>query len=287
MYRDFASGIVTPEVRKVIEPELPPAPPAPAAPPPPPPAPLVAAEEHTDIFADSMLKNAALTESLGKSLAQMKMLETQGDERPHVIEPVEPVASFEQVQPVTSFDRVVPPVERVDPMDSFVLVEPPAAIEPPPPPSPPVPPPPPLPPPLDLVVPDRGPPAMDLTPAFEEPSFMRTTNADPKQALELMQNAYTTVLQGLEDFAESAEQNARAARSARRVAVAALILTVILSAVSIGYLTFRDGLWGRDFNRSLSEQNARAADQKQQIETLKSVVDQLRAQRAPGPRVPD
>jgi hypothetical protein len=171
-------------------------------------------------------------------------------------------------------------------MDTFVLAEPAGSPEPPPPPqAQPVPPPPPLPP-LDLI--NLGPTAMDLAPKFEEPAFMRAPNADTKQALELMQNAYKTVLQGLEDFAESAEQNARAARSARRVAITALMLTVILSAVSIGYLTFRDGLWGRDLNRSLAEQAARAADQKQQIETLKSVVDQLRAQRAqPVPRVPD
>ncbi len=251
VYRDFASGIVTPEVRKV---EMPP-------PPPPPPHPV--AEEHGDIFADSLLKNAALHESLGKSLAQMKMLESRDEERSPATAPVEPAAA------------------------AMVVEEPPASVEPP---APSIRPPPPFPPPLpplDFAASDISRPLSEATPRMEETSRAEPAEPDAKQTLELMRDLHDSVLRTLQEFAEGAEQNARAARTARRIAILALLLALILPALPLGYLTWRDGLWGREWNKALIEQSAHAAEQKQQIDTLKAIVDQLRAQRTQPPRVAD
>ena len=249
VYRDFAAGIVTPEVR-VVEPERPAVEPA-----------RPVAEERNDAFADSFLKNAALSESLGKSLAQMKMLGSRDEEHSPATAPVEPIDN---------------------PPDSLVAEQPPAPVEPTDPSTPDT---------LTLAATLRPLPALDfsdsvvgeslseLKPPTDELRYTETAPPDAKQTVELVQNLHDSVLRSLEEYAENAAQNARAAKSSRRTAVLALFLALILPALTVAYLTWKEGLWGRGYNRSLTEQSAQAADQKQQIETLKTIVDQLRAQR--------
>jgi hypothetical protein len=211
LYRDFASGVVTPEVRRVGV------------------APPAVVVERNDAFADSLLKNAALSESLGKSLAQMKMMEHR--EPDSLL-----AAAMTETEIPTAIPEAAGPLEA-RPIESIVSesIASPAPLAAPT---------------LSVLPSEESFPPLNFTQGesdfsrrIEEPTLgvehsplLDVPEPDAKQTLDMMRGMHDAVLQNLQQVSETAEQNALAARRARRLAVLALLFALIVPGGLMGYL---------------------------------------------------
>jgi hypothetical protein len=255
LYRDFTAGV------SMTQPRPPEPVPAPL-----PQAPQLAADVAAggDRFADSLLKNAALSESLGKSLAQMKMLETKDGEP---LAESAPVAESAGEGTLPAADAVAAPnvsSEAAPVPTPELTVEPVAA---------------PAPPPSETAIAASQADSDSLRLNVPAPSSS-VASADPMHELN------ESVRRSLEDLAKIAHRNTRLIRSTRRIAIFALLLSLLLPLVPVGYLVWRDGFGEQTINKLLLKRSDQLTEQqKQQSDALKALGDEVRSLRTqPPPR---
>jgi hypothetical protein len=292
LYRDFNKGIISVEARR-MEPQR-----------------KMIEERGASLSQEEkelLLKNASLSESLGKTLAQMRALDggVQSNPMPGTVPPPPVSASPPQQTPSVAVPPApaphapvhsqigmphLPPAPQMPnpqpygPLaaaqsNQMPMSQQPAAqtqLEP-------------------VVAPSRA-----LTPLSEASERMqevlsRIDTVEPLavETLGMLKSLNDASVQILTDFTKTAERNRRSVRRATFLAVLAMLVAVLVPAwpyILEFYQSRQPGYQSPQAARAAAQAAAEAREaqtataQKQQMDTLKSAVEELRAQRTAAPR---